>query len=299
MRRPSPGCRLHPARELSRSRHSGSGRLHRRRRPKRPGPRSRRLGHRRDEGPADEVREDRRHRRRGPVHAAGTARRELRRVGAGLRPGRFGAARDEAHGRPGHAPGNRRNDSGGSGEGLSRRLLAVADGAAGREPVPRHRRRRQRHGNTHAVPGPLARLAEVGLQLLPPTREPPDSHRRPRVRGEAGAHHPQGSLGVAAGHRGARQPDVQRAPASGHGSVPGRVRGLDRADRGGRTAAGADAAAGDRAQPRSHPVGRRQRQDVHARSRVDRQEQPPDQRRRTRSTRRVPATASSWCWTPS
>ena len=86
---------------------------------------------------------------------------------------------------------------------------------------------------------------------------------------------------MAAGHRGARQPDVQRAPASGHGSVPGRVRGLDRADRGGRTAAGAAAATGDRAQPRPHPVGRRQRQDVHARSRVDRQEQPPDQRRRT------------------
>ena len=57
---------------------------------------SRRLGHRRDQGSADQLHQDRRHRRSGAVRGAGAAGRQLQRVGARIRPGRFDAGRDEA-----------------------------------------------------------------------------------------------------------------------------------------------------------------------------------------------------------
>ena len=51
--------------------------------------RSRRLGHRRNNGSADKVRPHRRHRRSGPLSHSRSSGRELQRVGARLRSGRF------------------------------------------------------------------------------------------------------------------------------------------------------------------------------------------------------------------
>ena len=56
-----------------------------------------RVGYRRDAGSADEIREDRRHRRSRALSRARPAARELRRLGARLWPGRF--AEGDDHGR--------------------------------------------------------------------------------------------------------------------------------------------------------------------------------------------------------
>ena len=73
-------------------------RRHRRRRHEREGAGGRRLGDRGDDRPADEVRQDRRHRRSRALSAARSAEGELQRVGARLRAGRFaeGARRRRA-----------------------------------------------------------------------------------------------------------------------------------------------------------------------------------------------------------
>ena len=68
-----------------------------------------------------------------------------------------------------------------------------------------------------------------------------------------------------------------------------------RAHRQGRSAAGAAAADGHRAQPRADAVGRGRRSLVHARRGLDRQEPPDGESRTGRSTRSPPATARSSC----
>ena len=98
---------------------------------------------------------------------------------------------------------------------------------------------------------------------------------------------------MAARHRRARHVDVRRADQPGQGAIAQDLRRLDRAHREGRSAAGAAAAEGHRAQPRRDAVGRRRRPLVHARRGLDRQEPSDGERRRTRSTRCRPATASS------
>ena len=60
----------------------------------RPG--SRRLGDRGDHRPADQVRQDRRHRRSGPLRHSRSAEGELQRLGARLRPGRLAEGRSRA-----------------------------------------------------------------------------------------------------------------------------------------------------------------------------------------------------------
>ena len=63
-------------------------------RPERAG--GRRLGHRGDDGAADEVRQDRRHRRPGSLRHPGPAERELPGLGARLRPRRLAEDAGEA-----------------------------------------------------------------------------------------------------------------------------------------------------------------------------------------------------------
>ena len=96
------------------------------------------------DGPADEVREDRRHRRSGPLPDARPAQGQLQRVGAWIRAGRFPEGTDdrrqdvEPH-RDDRAERIRR------GAVLSGRLLVLAAASAGRERIPGHRSRGERH----------------------------------------------------------------------------------------------------------------------------------------------------------
>ena len=83
---------------------------------------------------------------------------------------------DEAGRDARHAEGDHGEDAAGSREGLSRQLLAVADGAAADEHVPGTGTAGQRHRPDDADAEPLDQLAEVGLQLLPSARQPADAH---------------------------------------------------------------------------------------------------------------------------
>ena len=91
-----------------------------------------------------------------------------------LRPGRFDAHRDEAQRHRDDAQSRRRQNSAGSRQSLSRQLLAVAAGAARENSLPRHRAHsaRQRYRYQNADPEPLDQLAQIGLQFLPPARQP-------------------------------------------------------------------------------------------------------------------------------
>ena len=73
----------------ARRRHQERRRRCRRGRDEREGCRSRRVGHRRDDGPADEVREDRRDRRAGPLPHPRSPESEVRGVGPRLWARRF------------------------------------------------------------------------------------------------------------------------------------------------------------------------------------------------------------------
>ena len=190
-----------------------------------PGSRSRRLGHRRDQGPADQLHQDRRHRRSGPLHAAGTAGGQLQRLGPRLRPRRFDADRDEAGARPRstltrHAG----EDAAGSGEGLSRATTGCR--CSSRPPTsefPGTGAQGNGLGPSDADAEPLDQLAQVRLQLLPSARQPADAQRRPRLQGEARAQDARRGVGVAARHRRARHVDVRRAEQPGQGADRSKV----------------------------------------------------------------------------
>ena len=101
----------------------------RRRGDRRRRPRGGRLGRGRDDGSADPVHPHRGDRRRGPLRAAGPAGRGLRGVRAGLRPRRLGTRPGDAGAEAGPRRGGGPRPAG-RGAGLSRRLVAVDDGAA-------------------------------------------------------------------------------------------------------------------------------------------------------------------------
>ena len=107
-------------------------------------------------------------------------------------------------------------------------------------------------GTEHADAEPLDQLAQVGLQLLSSARQPADAQRRSRLQGEAGAQDARRGVGVAARHRRARQRRCTACSTNqGKDAVAEGLRRLDRAHRQGRSAAGAAAAEGRRAQRRA------------------------------------------------
>ena len=167
--------------------HASSGH-YRRRGPRRRGDRteragSRRLGDRGDHRPADQIRQDRRHRRPGPLRAARTAEGELQRVGARLWPGGFaeGAERARQDRQP-HGGGGA--ECGGGGGVLSGDLLVFDAENPGQEPVPRHRSGRQRHGAGGEEPGSMARQRQdQQLPRLSPDGQQIHAHDSGGVRG--------------------------------------------------------------------------------------------------------------------
>ena len=243
------------------------------RRPQQPGSRSRRLGHRGNQGPADQLHQDRRHRRSGPLHGARAAGRDLQRVGPRLRPRRFDADPDEAGRDCGHADARRRRTR----RRKRRRSIPATTGcrcSSRRRPseFPGTGPQGNGVGPNMLTQNHLDQLAQVGLQLLSSARQPADPQRRPRAQGEAGAEDARRGVGMAPRHRRSRHVDVRRADQPGQGTIAQGLRRLDRAHRQGRSAAGAAAAERHRAQPRGDAVGRRRRPLVHARRSLDRQE---------------------------
>src|SRR5688572_15545415 len=177
--------------------------------------RSRRVGHRRNQGPADWLHQDCRHRRPGPLHGAGAAGRELQRVGARLRPRRLQAGADETDGDGDDAARQRREHAAGSREGVSRQLLAVdARGSPGGR-FPGHRPAGQWHLAEHDDAGELDAHAEVELQLLPPAGQRHHARSHARVQGQAGAEDARRGVGMAPGCGRARHQYVQRAELAG------------------------------------------------------------------------------------
>ena len=261
---------------------AGGYRLHWRRGAGGRGTRGRRLGDCRDQGPADQLHQDRRHRRPRPLHAAGAASRQLQRVGARVWPGRLAEATAQARRRGGDAARERRRLAPGGRQGVSRRLLAVAARAAGGERVPRDRHGPpgQRHRHGHAVAEPLGQLAQVRLQFLSSARQPADAQRGSRAQGQARAEDARRGLGVAARHGRPRQLDVRRADQPGPAARAEDLLRLDRARRQGRGAADAAASDGRRTQRGADAVGLGHGQVVHARRDLDRQEPAHRERRR-------------------
>ena len=90
----SPETRARPRGRERRG--QGRQRRYRRRRHRRQRAGGRRLGDRRNHRSADQIRQDRRHRRSGPLSRPRSAEGELQRLGARLRPGRFAEGRDRA-----------------------------------------------------------------------------------------------------------------------------------------------------------------------------------------------------------
>ena len=167
-----------------------------RRRHQRQGTGSRGLGHCGDQRPADEVREDRGHRRSRPVPDPGPAGGEVQRVGARLRSRRLA----EGAGVAGHEPEPQRRhrpERPRRGRVLPRRLLVLADEGAAGQRLPRHRTIGQRHRAGHAQPARVAAPDEERhLPRVPPAREQGDARdsrrarqpsRRRRRRGSGGS----------------------------------------------------------------------------------------------------------------
>ena len=129
------------------------------------GPRSRRLGHRRDHRPADEVRQDRRHRRSRPLPDARSAEGHLQRLGARLRAGRFAEGRGRRPVGRSTSPRTLGANAAGGGAVLPGRLLVVAAAACPTRASSRHRPDGQRHLAEHAQQARVAAAAEVGRLL--------------------------------------------------------------------------------------------------------------------------------------
>ena len=92
-----------------------------------------------------QVREDRRHRRSGPLPDARSAEGELQRVGARLRPRRFAQGHDRARQDPQPHGGRRRRTRTRRREYYPADLLVLDAQGPGEERVPRHRTDGQRH----------------------------------------------------------------------------------------------------------------------------------------------------------
>ena len=244
----SLAARRGPRSTPSRDDRDRSGR-HRRRRHERPRRGGRRLGHRRNHEPADEVRSHRRHRRSGPVRPARPAEGVLRALGARLRARRWSAGSGGARQ---HAEPSRRHRAERARRGgiLPGRLLALADPRAGEDGVSRHHG--QRHLPVHPQPGRVVAKPEVR-----------------RVHGVSPAGHqgdtrdPEGPRLVRLVARRLAAADPVRTGGPRHGQRDGPARAasvhpvcrVDRSHRGRRDAAGAAASAGRRAFGRDHRMG--------------------------------------------
>ena len=134
-------CRLQPARSRRRSRSTPTTSAASSR-SERAG--SRRLGHRRDDRTADQVRQDGRHRRSGPLRHPRPADRELRGLGARLRARRFaeGARQARPAAQPHRGAGAERARGGAL---LSGDLLVRDDEDSAGEGFRRHDRHPARH----------------------------------------------------------------------------------------------------------------------------------------------------------
>ena len=175
-RRPAVGsacaiaCPANPARRRDRCRR------HRRcrHRPERAG--GRRLGDRRDQGSADPLRQDGRHRRSGPLRRSRPAEGQLQRLGARLRTGRFAEGAERA--RQGRQSARRRGaERSGGREGLSGDLLVLDDEDPGRERVRQQGRQGQGHPGEEDAVRVAERVEEPRLRRLPSARPAVDPHR--------------------------------------------------------------------------------------------------------------------------
>ena len=250
-------------------------RRHRRRGHRPEGAGGRRLGDRRDHRPSHQIRQDRRHRRPGPLRAARPAEGQIQGVGARLRPRRFGEGRCRA--RPAAQPerGGRAEREGGGGI-LSADLLVLDAADPGEERIPRHRPEGQRHQSHAAHPAALAgRREEPRLSRLPchghagHARDPARVRRLRQLARRLDAPHPG---------RAGDDLDGQRGDAARRRSLHRRMGELDRSRRRRRTAEGqADAAAGRRAQPGADALGLERSETLSARPDRDRPAQADGQ----------------------
>ena len=206
---------------------------HRRCRPgrrgqRRPGTGSRRVGDRGNDRPAHEIREDRRHRRSGPIRDARSAEGELQRLGPRLRPRRLpegaGGAGQDARSDRGARP-----ECHGGGAVLPGDLLVFDAQGPWRNCVFGAATRQEHAGQSHRASAMGQHHQVYRLPVLSRARNDRDPHhpqgagRIPHLRGGLGAPHP-----VRAGF----DPDDD-------GDRPARcaarvqiVRRLDRSDRG-------------------------------------------------------------------
>ncbi len=142
------GRRIRPQRGDLRAERGDRCRRHRRRRaePERPA-RSRRVGHRRDEGSRRPLHQDRRHRRRGPLRRARSSAGELSGLGPRLWPRRLRQDHQRA-GRDAEPHREDRAERARRGAVLSGRLLVLDDGDSrerrvrSRQDLPRQRHAR-------------------------------------------------------------------------------------------------------------------------------------------------------------
>ena len=152
---------------------------------------------------------------------------ELQRLGPRIRAGGFAEDPDHSRQEP-ESQGGAGELSGGGGAVLSGRALAVVDGDAGEERVPRHRRQRQRHLAEHEEPGRLDPQREIGRL-----------HRVPCARHQGHAGDPGGARSVSQHRRRVGSPrevgtggraDERRAQSVRPRARAEDVRGLDRSD---------------------------------------------------------------------
>ncbi len=188
----------------------------------------------------------RRHRRPGPLPRARSSPRELRRVGARLRPGRFA----EGEGDAGRAPGPHRGAGAERARGravLPGDVLVLDDARAARERFPASGRCRARRPgctrSSRAAASPATRLARKACARCRISSARPARRRRWRP----------GASGVTAGS--ARAQMTLQMSRLGDAGLPV-LRAVDRRDRERRAALrAARAAEGRRAQPRGDDLG--------------------------------------------
>ena len=146
-------------------------RRHRRRGHRAERARGRRLGDRRDDRPSHQVRQDRGHRRPGPLRGARPAEGQVQGLGARLRPRRFAEGRRRAR-QAAESPRGAGAERGGGGAVLSGDLLVLDAQDPGRRPV----RRQEQHSREHHPERLAHRGEEPGLHRLPPARPALHAH---------------------------------------------------------------------------------------------------------------------------